>query len=129
MKSFVVSFHQEDNVDTMQIQKLNSEEFDESAAGGARHLFDLDTNIGYFVFMDAEDADGDISYMIVQFEGESETPKAYYSFTLEDFYEFTALFLSGQSEAEEDEEQEYGPLQHLGHLLHHIIEEGQSLNP
>ncbi|WP_409288168.1 cytosolic protein [Peribacillus sp. SCS-37] len=129
MKSFVVSFHQEDNVDTMQIQKLSSEEFDESAAGGARHLFDLDTNIGYFVFMDAEDIDGDISYMIVQFEGESETPQAYYSFSLEDFYEFTALFLSGQSEAEEDEEQEYGPLQHLGHLLHHIIEEGQSLNP
>ncbi|WP_026693996.1 hypothetical protein [Peribacillus kribbensis] len=133
MKSFVVSFHQEDHVDSMQIQKLNSSEFDGATEGGARHLFDLDTNIGFFVFMDAEDADGDISHLIVQFEGENEQPSAYYSLALQDFYEFMALFLSGQDYEEdgdvEEEEQEYSPMNHLGHLLFHIAEEGKSLQP
>ncbi|PLT30586.1 cytosolic protein [Peribacillus deserti] len=132
MKSFVVSFHQEDNVDTMQIQKLDDTEFDQATEGGARHLFDLDTNIGYFIFMDAEDIDGDVSHLMIQFEGDNESPSAYYSFSLQDFYEFMALFLSGQEpedEEEEGDEQEYGPMHHLGHLLHHIVEEGNSLKP
>lgn len=51
MKSFIVGFHQEDNVDSMQIQKLNQQEFENATAGGTRQLFELDTNIGFFVFL------------------------------------------------------------------------------
>jgi hypothetical protein len=129
MKSFVVSFHQEDNIDTMQIQKLNQEEFGKATEGGTRHLFELDTNIGLFVFFDAEDEDGNISYMVLQYEEESEDPSACYSFKLEDFYEFTALFLNGQDYDEEtdEEEEEYGSIHHLAHLLIHIVEEGKDL--
>jgi hypothetical protein len=129
MKSFVVSFHQEDNVDTMQVQKLNQEEFGKATERGTRHLFELDTNIGLFVFFDAEDEDGNVSYMVLQYEEESEDPAACYSFKLEDFYEFTALFLSDQEYDEEDdeEEEEYGPIHHLAHLLFHIVEEGKDL--
>jgi hypothetical protein len=129
MKSFVVSFHQEDNVDTMQIQKLSQEDFGKATAGGTRHLFELDTNIGLFVFFDAEDEDGDVSYMMLQYEEENEDPAACYSFKLEDFYEFTALFLNDQefNEETDEEEEEYGPIHHLAHLLFHIIEEGKDL--
>jgi hypothetical protein len=134
MKSFVVGFHQEDNVDSMQIQKLSQEDFEKATEGGTRHLFDLDTNIGFFVFFDAEDADGDVSYMVLQYEdptGEdgSEDPVGCYSFQLKDFYEFTALYLNDlefNEEVSEDEE-DYGPIHHLAHLLFHIVEEGKDL--
>ena len=129
MKSFVVSFHQEDHVDTMQIQKLNQEEFTKATERGTRHLFELDTNIGLFVFFDAEDEDGNISYMVLQYEEESEDPAACYSFKLEDFYEFTALFLNGQDFDEEtdEEEEEYSSIHHLAHLFFHIVEEGKDI--
>lgn len=129
MKSFVVGFHQEDNVDAMQIQKLSKEDFDKASEGGTRHLFELDTNIGFFVFFDAEDADGLVSYMVLQYQEDNEEPVACYSFQLKDFYEFMALYLSdlGYSEEMEEEDEEYGPIHHLAHLLFHIVEEGQSL--
>jgi hypothetical protein len=130
MQSFIVTFHQEDNVDTMQVQKLNHAEFEKASEGGTRHLFELDTNIGFFVFFDAEDIDGDLSYMIAQYEEGSEEPNAYYSFQLKDFYEFMALFLNDLSysqDVEEDDEDDYGPIHHLAHLLFHIAEEGKDL--
>jgi len=129
MKSFVVGFHQEDNVDSMQIQKLNQEEFDKATVGGTRHLFELDTNIGFFVFFDAADADGDISYMVLQYEEGNEEPVACYSFQLKDFYEFMALFLNDLefNEEADEEDEEYGPIHHLAHLLFHIVEEGKDL--
>ncbi|SFC69161.1 hypothetical protein SAMN05443252_105311 [Bacillus sp. OV322] len=131
MNSFNVTFHQEDHVDTMQVQKLSEEEFKKSVLGGIRHLFDLDTNIGYFVFIDAEDEDGDISYLILQYEEENEDPSACYSFEMTDFYEFMALYLQGASsiedDEEEEEEEEYGPIHHLAHLLVHISDAGKDL--
>lgn len=132
MKSFIVSFHQADHVDTMQIQKLNSDDFDNATAGGTRHLFELDTNIGFFVFFDGEDIDGVVSYLMLQYEEDKEEPTACYSFKLEDFYEFMALYLNDlefneEAGEEEDEEQEYGPIHHLAHLLFHIVDEGQDL--
>ncbi|WP_110928028.1 cytosolic protein [Bacillus massiliglaciei] len=122
MKSFIVSFHQEDHVDSMQVQKLDYTEFEKAVSGGIRQLFDLDTNIGYFAFLDAEDEDGDLSYMVVQYEETNEDPSGYYSFAKDDFYEFMALYLQGINEEEDSEE--YGPIHHLAHLLHHILEEG-----
>jgi hypothetical protein len=132
MNSFIVSFHQEDNIDTMQVQKINREEFEKSTSGGTRRLFELDTNIGYFVFLDAEDEDGDLSYMVLQYEDENEEPSGCYSFEMKDFYEFMALFLqdayfSAEADEEEEEEEEYGPVHHLAHLLHHIAEEGKDI--
>lgn len=133
MKSFVVGFHQEDRVDAMQIQKLNQDDFEKASEGGTRHLFELDTNIGFFVFFDAEDANGVVSYLVLQYEEDSEDPTACYSFRLEDFYEFTALYLNDlefneeATEEEEEEEEEYGPIHHLAHLLFHIVEEGKDL--
>ncbi|MDP4169039.1 MAG: cytosolic protein, partial [Bacillota bacterium] len=49
--------------------------------------------------------------------------------------EFMALYLNDQeyneeaeaAEGEETDEEEYGPIHHLAHLLYHIVEEGQSL--
>lgn len=129
MKSFVVGFHQEDHVDSMQIQKLNQEDFDKATAGGTRHLFELDTNIGLFVFFDAEDADGVVSYMVLQYADDNEEPAACYSFRLEDFYEFTALYLNDLEFNEETDEvsEEHGPIHHLAHLLFHIVGEGEEL--
>ncbi|GHH97696.1 cytosolic protein [Neobacillus kokaensis] len=130
MKSFVVSFHQEDNVDTMQVQKLNQEDFTRATEGGTRHLFELDTNIGFFVFFDGADKDGDISYMVLQYEEDNEEPSACYAFQLSDFYEFMALYLNDlefNEEIEEEEDEEYGPIHHLAHLLFHIVEEGRDL--
>jgi hypothetical protein len=126
MKSFVVGFHQEDNVDAMQIQKINQEEFGTATEGGTRHLFELDTNIGLFVFFDAADIDGNLSYMVLQYEGENEDPVACYSFQLKDFYEFMALYLNDM-DYEINEEEDYGPIHHLAHLLFHIVEEGKDL--
>lgn len=129
MKSFVVGFHQEDNVDSMTIQKLNQEDFNQATAGGTRHLFELDTNIGFFVFFDAEDEDGTISYLVLQYEEDGEDPVGCYSFKLEDFYEFTALYLNDLEFNEEsnEEEEEYGPIHHLAHLLFHIVEKGKDV--
>jgi hypothetical protein len=130
MKSFVVGFHQEDNIDSMQIQKLSEDEFMKSSEGGTRQLFELDTNIGLFVFFDGADIDGDVSYMMLQYEDENDDPIACYSFQLKDFYEFMALFLNDleiNDEDEEEDEDEYGPIHHLAHLLHHIVEEGKDL--
>lgn len=132
MKSFVVSFHQEDHVDSMQIQKLNEEDFNKATEGGTRHLFELDTNIGFFVFFDGADEDGVISYLVLQYEEGNEDPSACYAFRLEDFYEFTALYLNDleyneEVNDEEEDEQQYGPIHHLAHLLYHIVEEGKNL--
>jgi len=131
MESFVVGFHQEDNVDSMQIQKINQEEFNKATEGGTRQLFELDTNIGFFVFFDAADIDGNLSYMVLQYEEDNEDPVGCYSFQLKDFYEFMALFLNdlqfSEEEADEEEEQEYGAIHHLAHLLFHIVEAGKDL--
>ncbi|RFU66538.1 cytosolic protein [Bacillus sp. V59.32b] len=134
MNSFIVSFHQEDNVDTMQVQKLNQEEFRKSTTGGTRRLFELDTNFGFFIFFDAEDEDSDLSYLTLHYEEDSEEPSGCYSFEMKDFYEFMALFMQDayfheeNDEEEGEEEEEYGPLHHLAHLLHHIVEEGKHLD-
>lgn len=133
MNSFIVSFHQEDNVDTMQVQKINQEEFGRSTSGGTRRLFELDTNIGFFVFLDAEDENGDLSYLVLQYLEENEEPSACYSFEMKDFYEFMALFLQDayfyEETGDEEEDEQYGPLHHLAHLLNHIAEAGRDLNP
>jgi hypothetical protein len=129
MKSFVVGFHQEDNVDSMQIQKLSQDDFEKATEGGTRHLFELDTNIGLFVFFDAEDLDRDLSYLVLQYDEDNEDPVGCYSFQLKDFYEFMALFLNDLefNEETDEEEEEYGPIHHLAHLLFHIVEEGKDL--
>ncbi|SIR74227.1 cytosolic protein [Peribacillus simplex] len=134
MNTFIVGFHQEDNVDSMQVQKLTSAEFEKSTSRGFRRLFELDTNIGYFVFFDAEDDEGDLSHLVLQYEEDNQDPSDCYSFTKNDFYEFMALYLQGMDEAEvEDEEdddnEEYGPIHHLAHLMFHIVEEGKSVKP
>jgi hypothetical protein len=133
MNSFTVTFHQEDNVDTMLVQKLTEQEFEKASEKGTRQLFELDTNIGYFIFFDAEDEDGDLSYLVFQYEENSEEPIACFSFEMKDFYEFAALYLQGmadyeQSEEEEDDE-EYGPIHHLAHLLFHVVDSGEDVNP
>lgn len=133
MNSFVVNFHKEDNVDTMQIQKLSEEDFQKATDGGTRHLFDLDTNMGFFVFFDAEDVEGNVSHMLLQYEENNEDPAACYSFQMKDFYEFMALYLNdlefNEEVNEEEDEEVHGPIHHLAHLLYHIVEEGQAVNP
>ncbi|UYZ01437.1 cytosolic protein [Peribacillus frigoritolerans] len=134
MNTFIVGFHQEDNVDSMQVQKLTSAEFEKATSRGFRRLFELDTNIGYFVFFDAEDDEGDLSHLVLQYEEDNQDPSDCYSFTKNDFYEFMALYLQGTDEVEvEDEEdddnEEYGPIHHLAHLMFHIVEEGKSVKP
>ncbi|GAA1374118.1 MULTISPECIES: hypothetical protein [Peribacillus] len=134
MNTFIVGFHQEDNVDSMQVQKLTSPEFEKATSRGFRRLFELDTNIGYFVFFDAEDDEGDLSHLVLQYEEDNQDPSDCYSFTKNDFYEFMALYLQGMDEVEvEDEEdddnEEYGPIHHLAHLMFHIVEEGKSVKP
>ncbi|MEY8190412.1 MULTISPECIES: cytosolic protein [Peribacillus] len=134
MNTFIVGFHQEDNVDSMQVQKLTSAEFEKSTSRGFRRLFELDTNIGYFVFFDAEDDEGDLSHLVLQYEEDSQDPSDCYSFTKNDFYEFMALYLQGMDEVEveneeDDDNEEYGPIHHLAHLMFHIVEEGKSVKP
>jgi hypothetical protein len=133
MQSFVVNFHKEDNVDAMQIQKLGEEDFEKAIEGGTRHLFDLDTNIGFFVFFDAEDTEGNVSHMLLQYEEDNEDPVACYAFHMKDYYEFMALYLNdlefNEEENEEEEEEVHGPIHHLAHLLYHIVEEGQAVQP
>ncbi|OQP05498.1 cytosolic protein [Geobacillus sp. 46C-IIa] len=132
MKTFTVQFHREDDVEAMNVGKLGQEDFDKATEGGTRHLFDLDTNIGYFVFFDAEDNEGNVSYLMLQYEEESEDPSACYSFELKDFYEFMALYLNDleyadEEELNEDGEEQYGPIHHLAHLLYHVVEEGKTV--
>lgn len=129
MKTYEVQFHAEDQVETMKVQKLGSDDYDRATEGGTRHLFDLDTNIGFFVFFDGEDKDGKESYLMLQYEGDSEEPINCYGFELKDFYEFSALYLNDLEFTEElnEEAGEYGPVQHLAHLLYHIIEEGKAV--
>ncbi|MFJ7470079.1 cytosolic protein [Peribacillus frigoritolerans] len=134
MNTFIVGFHQEDNVDSMQVQKLTPAEFEKATSRGFRRLFELDTNIGYFVFFDAEDDEGDLSHLVLQYEEDNQDPSDCYSFNKNDFYEFMALYLQGMDEVEvEDEEdddnEEYGPIHHLAHLMFHIVEEGKSVKP
>lgn len=129
MKTFTVQFHREDEVEAMKVQKLNQQDFDKATEGGTRHLFDLDTNIGYFVFFDAADAEGNVSYLVLQYEEDNEDPSACYGFELKDFYEFIALYLNDLEfeDEESEEEEQYGPIHHLAHLLYHIVEEGNSI--
>lgn len=132
MKTFTVGFHQEDGIDSMTVQKLSEDDFNQATEGGTRHLFELDTNIGFFVFFDAVDAEGKGTYLVLQYEEESEDPNACYGFELEDFYEFMALYVNDlefndETDEEESEDQEYGPIHHLAHLLFHIVEEGQEV--
>ncbi|MCY8940107.1 cytosolic protein [Peribacillus frigoritolerans] len=132
MNTFIVGFHQEDNVDSMQVQKLTSAEFEKATSRGFRRLFELDTNIGYFVFFDAEDDEGDLSHLVLQYEEDNQDPSDCYSFTKNDFYEFMALYLQGMDEVEDEEDddnEEYGPIHHLAHLMFHIVEEGKSVKP
>jgi hypothetical protein len=129
MKTFNVKFHAEDQVETMIVGKLSGEDYEVATEGGTRHLFDLDTNIGFFVFFDAEDKAGKESYLVLQYEEESEEPSNCYAFELKDFYGFSALYLNDLEFNEElsEEEGAYGPVQHLAHLLFHIVEEGKSV--
>ncbi|MDM5359002.1 cytosolic protein [Peribacillus sp. RS7] len=133
MNTFIVGFHQEDNVDSMQVQKLTAAEFEKTTSRGFRRLFELDTNIGYFVFFDAEDDEGDLSHLVLQYEEDNQDPSDCYSFTKNDFYEFMALYLQGMDEVEveeeDDDKEEYGPIHHLAHLMFHIVEEGKSVKP
>lgn len=130
VKSFSVQFHKEDQVDAMNIQKLNEEDYHKVTEGGTRHLFELDTNIGFFVYFDAVDANGKESYLVLHYEDENENPSGCYSFDLKDFYQFTALHLNDLefNEETDEEEDEYSPIHHLAHLMFHIVEEGKEID-
>lgn len=132
MQSFTVRFHAEDETDSMTVQKLSEEDFNRVTEGGTRHLFELDTNIGFFVFFDSVDSEGNGHYLVLQYEEENEDPSACYGFEMKDFYEFMALYLNDlefQDEIDEndEEEEEYGPIHHLAHLMFHIVEEGNEI--
>lgn len=131
MKTISVNFHKEDAVDAMNVNILDEEDFKRVTEGGTRHLFELDTNIGFFVFFDGEDSEGKLHYLALQYEEESEDPSFCFSFELRDFYEFLALYLNDlefQEETEDDsEEQEYGSIHHLAHLLYHIVEDAKKV--
>ncbi len=129
MKTFQVKFHAQDQVDQMEVQKLGEADFERATESGTRQLFELDTNIGFFVFFDGVDATGTKSYLVLHYEGDHEEPTACYGFELKDFYEFAALYLNDlefDAEAAEGEEI-YSPIQHLAHLLYHITEEGKKI--
>ncbi|MCP8970736.1 cytosolic protein [Ectobacillus ponti] len=132
MKSFTVTFHEGDALQGITVQKLNEEDYNRTTAGGTRHLFELDTSMGFFVFFDAEDEEGNESYMALHYEEENEDPTACYGFDLKTFYEFTALYLNDlefadEVEDDEQDDEEYGPVHHLAHLLFHIVEDGKDL--
>lgn len=130
MNTFSVNFHAEDQVGQMMVRKLTEEDYNRATEGGTRHLFDLDTNIGFFVFFDATDKEDNVNYLLLQYEEEHEEPTACYGFELSDFYEFMALYLNDleyNEEVNDEEEEEYGPIHHLAHLLYHIVEEGSKL--
>ena len=50
MKSFTVQFHQEDQTDTMTVQKLSEDDFNQVTEGGTRHLFELGYKYRLFCF-------------------------------------------------------------------------------
>ncbi|MFD1738494.1 cytosolic protein [Bacillus salitolerans] len=132
MKSFTVNFHAEDQMKPMTVNKLTEEDFHALTEGGTRHLFELDTNVGFFVFFDAEDQTGNEHYLVLQYEEGEEDPVACYEFELNDFYQFTALYLndlqfSDELNEEDHEEEEYGPIHHLAHLMYHIFEDGKNI--
>lgn len=130
MKTFSVQFHKEDQVQEMHVQKVSEDEFNTMTEGGTRHLFELDTNVGFFVYFDAEDRDGKESYLVLHYEEENEDPSACYSFELKDFYQFAALYLNDMEfyeEMDEDSEEDYGPIHHLAHLMYHIVEDGKEI--
>ncbi len=138
MKSFSVHFHEEDSLDQILVEKLSEEDFEKAIAGGARQLFELDTNFGLFLFADGEDAEGKSSYLVLRYEeGEDEQPEDIYSFRLEEFFEMIALFLSQvyydeqmvDQTTEDGEGEEYGPVHHLAHLLLHIVDAGKDVEP
>ena len=107
MNSFSVQFHQEDQIDSMTVQKLSENDFNQLTESGTRHLFELDTNISFFVFFDAFDEAEAQSHLILQYEEDSEDPSACYGFQKEDFYEFMALYLNDlEFQDEEDSEEE-----------------------
>ncbi|MGD6818580.1 cytosolic protein [Metabacillus sp. 84] len=128
MKPFTVTFHKEDQTEDMTVYHLSEEDFSTQTEGGTRHLFDLDTNVGYFVFFDAADQNGKESYLVLHYEENEEDPSACYGFELKDFYQFTALYLNDlefneEQEAAGEDEEVYGPIHHLAHLMFHIVEE------
>ncbi|MFB6466182.1 cytosolic protein [Cytobacillus sp. Hz8] len=132
MKAFTVNFHKEDQVEAMKINKLNEEDFNRVTEGGTRHLFELDTNIGFFVYFDAIDLADQESYLVLHYEEDQEDPIGCYSFELQDFYQFCALHLNDlefQDEISDEEEEldEHSPIHHLAHLMYHIIEEGKEV--
>ena len=131
MNTFKVAFHKEDRMDEMVVRKLSDADFEKETGGGIRQLFELDTNIGFFIFADAESHDGKESYLALRYEEDEDTPSDIYGFELKDFYEFSALFLSQMyyDDGEDEEEDEYGPVHHLAHLIYHIYEAGQDANP
>ncbi|MCU9613558.1 cytosolic protein [Caldibacillus lycopersici] len=132
MKSFTVHFHQEDRVDQMNVMKLSEAEFDDQAAGGTRQLFELDTNLGFFVFVDAENHEGKESYYALRYEEDQDDPSDIYAFELKDFYDMMSLFMSQMyfdEDSDDGEEEAYGPVHHLAHLLFHIVEAGEDVNP
>ncbi|KAA0550209.1 cytosolic protein [Bacillus sp. BGMRC 2118] len=128
MQNFTVTFHKEDAVKPMNVKKLTEDDFNVVTAGGTRHLFELDTNVGFFVYFDAEDEQGEEHYLVLQYEEDAEDPVACYEFELKDFYQFTALYLNDLEFNEEvnEEEEEYGPIHHLAHLMYHITEDGKN---
>ncbi|WP_445491089.1 cytosolic protein [Niallia sp. 03133] len=128
MKEYTVEFHKEDGIANMNVAKLNEDDFNKVTSGGTRQLFELDTNIGFFIYFDAIDEQGKESYLVLQYEEEQEAPSACYSFELKDFYQFIALHLNDlQLDEEELEEDAFGPIHYLAHLMHHIVEDGKSL--
>jgi hypothetical protein len=131
LKAFKVNFHKEDQTDVMNVEKLDENDFSKATEGGTRHLFELDTNIGFFVYFDAVDREGKESYLMLHYEGDNEEPSGCYRFELKDFYEFAALHLNDlefrDELDEEDDDEEYGPIHHLAHLMFHIVEEGKEI--
>ncbi|NCU19044.1 cytosolic protein [Pallidibacillus pasinlerensis] len=129
MKTFTVHFHEHDQADAMTVKKLSEQDFDTVSSGGVRQLFELDTNLGLFVFMDAEDNEGNETYHILRYEEDSEEPNDYYSLELKDFYDLVALYMSDMYVEDDEDEDSYGPVQHLAHLLFHIVDSGKEVTP
>ncbi|MBP2239472.1 hypothetical protein J2Z40_000025 [Cytobacillus eiseniae] len=132
MKEFTVQFHKEDQIESMKVKKLSETDFERLTEGGTRHLFELDTNIGFFIYFDAVDENGEESYMVLQYEEDNEDPTACYAFELKDFYQFAALHLNDlefneENELQEEDEEAYSPIHHLAHLMYHIVEDGKEI--
>jgi hypothetical protein len=127
MKSFTVQLHKEDAIGQMMVQKLTENDFNKVTEQETRQLFELDTDVGFFIFFDAQDEQGEASHLMLHYEGENEEPSACYGFELKDFYQFVALYLNDLQFGNEADELEYGPIQHLAHLLHHVLEEGKKV--